>query len=136
MQATFGHVQSSYNSIIKRKGINKWDWQRKELMGDANPNADSTVIDLEMAENASLERSNRMLDDYIATGRGAFEELLSQREKLKSAQRKAYDIFNMLGISNSIMRAVEKREQVDRMIVFGGMTIVLLILILIWVFLR
>lgn len=134
MRATFNHIQASYDSIIRRKGINKWDWQRKELFGGANSKSDSTVIDLEMAENSSLNRSNQMLDDYIATGRGAMEELLSQKEKLKAAQRKAYDIFNMLGISNSIMRAVEKRDQVDRMVVFAGMFIVSLILVLVWIY--
>lgn len=136
MRNTFSHVQSSYDSTIRRKGINKWDWQRKELFGGANTASDSTVIDLEIAENTSLNRSNQMLDDYIATGRGAFEELLSQREKLKSAQRKVYDIFNMLGISNSIMKSVEKREQIDRLIVFVGMFIVSLILILVYIFLK
>jgi Golgi SNAP receptor complex protein 2 len=136
MHSTFSHVQSSYDSIIRRKGINKWDWQRKELFGGANSNADSTVIDLEMAENTSLNRSNQMLDDYISTGRGAYEELLSQREKLKSAQRKVYDIFNMLGISNSIMRAVERREQTDSVIVFGGMAVVTLLLLVIWIYVK
>ena len=136
MRATFSHIQSSYDSIIRRKGINKWDWQRKELFGGADTDRDSSIIDVEMAENTALNRSNQMLDDYIATGRGAYEELLTQREKLKSAQRKVYDIFNMLGISNSIMRAVENREKVDRMIVFVGMFIVTLILVLVWIYMK
>ena len=46
------------------------------------------------------------------------------------------DIFNYLGLSNVIMRNVESRDQMDRVITFVGMFLVTLLLLLLWWFFK
>lgn len=61
--------------------------------------------------------------------------LLSQKERLKGIQRKAFDILNSLGIANSLMKAVEGRDTVDKWIVYGGMLFILLLIVLVYLYL-
>lgn len=135
MHTSFDHVTATFNTLLRKKGINKADFQKKVLFGSHYGSEGSLDnLDVEMAENTSLNRSAQMLDGYLASGRGALEELVGQRERLKNAQRKVYDILNLLGISNSIMKNVENREAVDRLIVFAGMLVISILLLLIYIY--
>lgn len=53
-------------------------------------------------------------------------------ERLKSAHKKLFDILNYLGVSNRTMKSIEKRDQIDRLIVFVGMGIVCVVVFLLW----
>ncbi len=77
-----------------------------------------------------------MINQYIAIGQNTLQDLLAQKERLKSVQRKVLDILNYLGLSNSIMKAVEKRDVTDKWIVIIGMVIVLALLFWIWWYLK
>lgn len=50
----------------------------------------------------------------------------------QAAQRKVFDIVNYLGLSTTIMNVVERREVVDKYIVYGGMVGITTLLFLIW----
>ena len=58
-------------------------------------------------------------------------ELTSQREMLKGTQRKVLDMLTTLGVSSSTIRIIERRNVVDKMIVYGGMLITALLLYLV-----
>ena len=45
-----------------------------------------------------------------------------------SVNRKMLDIGNKIGLSNSTMRMIERRDATDAYLVFGGMIITLLVL--------
>ncbi len=94
------------------------------------------MSDAEVAENTSLNNSSRIMNDYLATGKETLDNLLSQRERLKSVKRKLFDILNYLGLSNTIIRVVEKRDYVDKFIVYGGMIVITLLLILVYCYFR
>ncbi|XP_022852398.1 uncharacterized protein LOC111374019 [Olea europaea var. sylvestris] len=51
---------------------------------------------------------------------------------LKRAQRKALDVLNTLGLSNSVMRLIEKRNHVDWWIKYAGMVLTIIVLIVFW----
>ena len=55
-----------------------------------------------------------------------------QRGRLKKAHRTVLDIANVLGLSNSLLQMIERREFGDRVIVFGGMVLTCIILIACW----
>eukprot|EP01038_Epipyxis_sp_PR26KG_P004468 gene4468-6318_t len=130
LKTTFNHIKTSYETYLKKKSNSSFESQKQELFANAGEN--SRDLELELAENGSLSRSNRMMNDYIAVGQETFRELVSQRERLKGIQRKVFDILNYLGLANTIVKAVENREFVDRWIVFGGMLFIVLLLIFIW----
>jgi len=53
---------------------------------------------------------------------------------LKGAQKKILDIANTLGLSNTVMRLIEKRTFQDKFVLFGGMILTCIIMILIWIY--
>jgi hypothetical protein len=113
--------------------------QKSSLFGGkvGNIHSQSTYdndMALEMAENGSLERSSRMVSSYITIGQDALSELVGQKERLKGIQRKAFDIMNYLGLSNTIMKNVELRDWVDKWLVYIGMIAILALIFVIYFF--
>lgn len=92
------------------------------------------VHDVEMQAVQSARNSSRMLEEAYATGVAVLGSYAVQRDRLKSAQRKAYDVLNTVGLGNKLMRVIERRQKVDRWIAYGGMlvTIIILIVVIRW----
>ena len=67
-----------------------------------------------------------MMSDVLESGRASLESLGQQREALKGIQRRAFDIMSMLGVSNSVMRMIERRSENDKMLVYAGMVVTLI----------
>jgi Golgi SNAP receptor complex protein 2 len=130
------HIKISVENFIRRSRLYDFNTQKKNLFGNADLEGGGTMSDAEVAENTSLNNSSRIMNDYLATGKETLDNLLSQRERLKSVKRKLFDILNYLGLSNTIIRVVEKRDYVDKLIVYGGMIVIILILILVYCYLR
>jgi Golgi SNAP receptor complex protein 2 len=135
LRTTHAHIKSSLESYKRRNYRQDFDLQRKELYGNA-VTSNSVEIDIELAENTSLRNSTSMVNEYLASGQATLSELQSQRERLKSAQTKVLDVLNLLGVSNSIMRAIERREWTDKWIVMCGMVVTLIFIAFVYVYLR
>ncbi|XP_041029675.1 Golgi SNAP receptor complex member 2 isoform X2 [Carcharodon carcharias] len=58
------------------------------------------------------------------------EELLSRTFTTNGAQKKILDVANMLGMSNTVMRLIEKRAFQDKFIMIGGMVVTCIIMVL------
>ncbi|XP_067869268.1 Golgi SNAP receptor complex member 2 isoform X2 [Heterodontus francisci] len=58
------------------------------------------------------------------------EELLSRTFTTNGAQKKMLDVANMLGMSNTVMRLIEKRAFQDKFIMIGGMVVTCIIMFL------
>jgi Golgi SNAP receptor complex protein 2 len=129
------HLKISVENFIRRSRLYDFNTQRNDLFGNADLEG-GTMSDAEVAENTSLNNSSRIMNDYLATGKETLDNLLSQRERLKSVKRKLFDILNYLGLSNTIIRVVEKRDYVDKFIVYGGMIVITLLLILVYCYFR
>lgn len=55
------------------------------------------------------------------------------RERLKTAQRKLFDVLNTLGLSESVLRIAERRQSMDKILVYGGMAfLTLMFFVLAW----
>jgi hypothetical protein len=135
LRNTHSFIKKSLENYGRRTHQNMHELQRKELFANM-PARDSETIDLEMAENVSLSRSNVMMNDYLASGRDTLHELTSQRERLQGVQSKVLQMLNLLGVSGSIMRAVENRDYFDKIIVFVGMFFILIFIFFVYFFLR
>jgi Golgi SNAP receptor complex protein 2 len=112
-----------------------FDAKRQQLFSGADLEGGLTTQQ-ELDENSSLNRSSSMVNSYLDVGQHTLTELLNQKERLKNAHRKVIDILNYLGLSNSLMRAIESRDVTDRLIVYGGMVFILLLLLGLWWFFR
>lgn len=128
------HIKTSLESWVRRSHAFNFEAQKKSLFGSADLEG-GTISHAELAENASLTSSSRMMNQYIAIGQETLGNLIGQKERLKNVHRKVHDILNYLGLSNTIMRTVERRDAVDKWIVFGGMALIVLLLVLVYCYL-
>ncbi|KAF5728964.1 membrin-11 [Tripterygium wilfordii] len=106
--------------------------ERAELFGRANGDSAHVlkIFDEEAQAMQSVRNSSRMLEESLWTGSAILSKYAEQRERLKSAQRKALDVLNTVGLSNSVLRLIERRNRVDRWIKYVGMFITVIVLIL------
>lgn len=138
LRNTHQHIQDLLHNFYQR---NPYLYEKSQLFGGKvgsihqRANLEDDMA-LELAENGSLSRSSKMINDYLAVGRDTLGELVNQRERLKGIQRRAFDILNYLGLSNTVMKNVEMRDWVDKWIVYGGMIFIFLLMIFVWWYFR
>ncbi|KAL9262444.1 Membrin-11-like protein [Drosera capensis] len=108
--------------------------ERAELLGRVNGESDHVlrIFDEEAQALQSARNSARMMDEAYSTGVAILSNFSAQRERMKSAQRKALDILNTVGLSNSVLRLIEKRNRVDTRIKYAGMILTVVIVIMFW----
>lgn len=98
--------------------------EREELMSRTftTNDADTSIpIDETLQLNSSLHNAHRGMDDLLGSGSSILNGLRDQRSTLKGAQKKMLDVANMLGLSNTVMRIIERRATQDKFIMIGGM---------------
>ncbi|CAL0315863.1 unnamed protein product [Lupinus luteus] len=110
--------------------------ERAELLRRANGDSSHVlrIFDEEAQAMQSVRTSARELENANAVGEAILSTIHGQRERLKSAQRKALDVLNTVGISNSVLRLIERRNRVDQWIKYAGMllTIIFVFAFVLW----
>jgi Golgi SNAP receptor complex protein 2 len=94
----------------------------------------AVAVDALLAERASAGSSARMLDEYLATAGGVLGALKAQRATFKGAHKRALDVAASLGLSSSLLRLIERRTTADKILVYGGMALICVLvgLVLLW----
>ena len=124
---------SNYYSAAGGGGGNSYQSEREELMlRRRNRLNDEGEIQTLAAESQSLTNSNTMVLDILNTGEQSYQELKEQRQRLRGVTRVLADIGNSLGLSQSTMRIIERRDITDAYFVAAGMIITLLVLYFTW----
>ncbi|KAJ3674789.1 hypothetical protein LUZ60_005405 [Juncus effusus] len=107
---------------------------RAELLQRANGESSHVlrIFDEEAQAVQSARNSSVMLEEAYSTGVAILSRYSDQRDRLKSAQRKALDVLNTVGLSNRVLKLIERRHRVDKWIAYGGMIVVILVVYLFW----
>ncbi|KAL1347883.1 hypothetical protein HN51_023898 [Arachis hypogaea] len=110
--------------------------ERAELLGRANGESSHVlrIFDEEAQAMQSVRNSRLELQNSTALGETILSSIHGQRERLKNAHRKALDVLNTVGMSNSVLRLIERRNRVDQWIKYAGMllTVIFLFAFVIW----
>nr|CAB3498746.1 unnamed protein product [Digitaria exilis] len=108
--------------------------ERAELFERANGESSHVlrIFDEEAQAMQSAQSSKRMLEEAYGTGVAILHKYADQRDRLKSAQRKALDVLNTVGLSNSVLKLIERRHRVDKWIAYAGMIITIVVMIAFW----
>lgn len=95
--------------------------ERRELLQRRNA-AGHTAIEVSSLsrETRALDEASIALDNLTRHGEAVILGLHAQRGVLNSSKRKLLSIFDALGLSNSLLRLIERRQMMDRLLVFGG----------------
>jgi Golgi SNAP receptor complex protein 2 len=89
-----------------------------------------------MREHNFFASTNSALDEYIARGQAVLGDLGNQRETLKGAQKRLYDVAGTLGLSGNTIRMIERRAKQDKWIFWGGVIVFFLFCWLVLHYLR
>ncbi|CAG2183455.1 unnamed protein product, partial [Oppiella nova] len=112
------HLLSSLRNLHHRRiQREREEREREELLTRRFTTNSETNIAIETYygdENTRLKSFNTNLDDMIASGSNILSSLRDQRGFLKGAHKRLIDIGNTLGMSNTVMRLIEKRGVTDR----------------------
>lgn len=130
------HLQAAIRQLQhKRYRREEEEREREALLSrtfTTNDTETSVMIDAALLHNQRLSNAHRGMDDAIGTGTMALSSLRDQRGTLKGAKKKMLDVLNTLGLSNTVMRLIERRTYEDRFILYGGMGVTLFIMFLVW----
>jgi len=89
-------------------------------------------IDADLNHHSSLQSAHRNIDDIISHGSSIMDSLRNQRGTLKGVKTRMLNMANTLGLSNTVMRLIERRTTEDKLILFGGMIITSVIMFILW----
>nr|CAH8832034.1 unnamed protein product [Trichobilharzia regenti] len=124
--------------VMDRKKNEKWRQiaEREELLSqdfstNASARSGSTVVrlDNDLEHYSRLSNVGRQIDDMLTSGSFSLSALKEQGMTLKKAQRRVMDVLNTLGLSNTVMRLIERRSHQDRILFW---VLVVATLILFW----
>ena len=90
------------------------------------------MIDHALQHNSKLTDAHKGMDELLVSGGSVLSNLREQRVTLKGAHKKILDIANTLGLSNTVLRLIERRTTQDKFILYGGMILSVIIMFLIW----
>lgn len=79
------------------------------------------MIDHALQHNDRLSNANQEMDNLVSSGQSVLDSLRDQRQTLKSAHKRILDLMNTLGLSNTVMKLIERRTYQDKLILYGGM---------------
>lgn len=106
--------------------------RRRQNGGDQH----AIAMDQLLKENANIRDGAAQVDMLTSNAHAILQSLGQQRSALKGIERKVLDLAHTLGLSNNVMRIIERRQLVDKAIVYGGMLLALALLWFVFVHLR
>lgn len=119
------HVQAAMRNVQHRRYAREEEEREREALLSrsftANDQDTTIMIDAALQHNTSLTNANRGMDDLLSSGSAIITGLREQRGTLKGVHKKILDVTNTLGISNTVMRLIERRSFQDKFILYGGM---------------
>uniref|UniRef100_A0A8C5MUT6 Golgi SNAP receptor complex member 2 n=1 Tax=Leptobrachium leishanense TaxID=445787 RepID=A0A8C5MUT6_9ANUR len=129
------HLQTALRNFQHRRyARDLQDREREELLMRSYTTNDSETsihIDETLQFNTSVRNAHQGMDDLLGSGSNILEGLRDQRKTLKGTHKKILDVANMLGLSNTVMRLIEKRAFQDKAIMIVGMLLTCVIMILV-----
>ncbi|XP_060575712.1 Golgi SNAP receptor complex member 2-like [Ruditapes philippinarum] len=133
------HLQSALRQLQHRRYQREQeDLDREALLTRRfeRNDADTTIaMDAGLQHNTKLNDANRDMDNLLGHGSSILTSLKDQRLTLKNAHKRILDIANTLGLSNTVMRFIERRTTQDKFILYTGMVVTCIIMFLAWKYL-
>ncbi|KAI3383186.1 hypothetical protein SNEBB_005086 [Seison nebaliae] len=105
--------------------------RRNELLQTQFEPSNDIAIPLgdDLVHRDRLAGANTQLDNLIDHGQEVIHNLRNQHDVLKNVRRKMWDVGKVIGLSQSILSMIERRNSGDRIILFGGMIFVVVVVL-------
>jgi len=115
-------VQKEREELLTRRRRRK-----QEGLGDA----ENAMQDL-AGESTSLSQSQNMVGEMLMSGQAQLNSLIDQKRRMRGVKRMVLNMGNTLGLSNNTMKMIEKRDENDMYLVFGGMFVTCIVIYVVW----
>ena len=79
-------------------------------------------------ESRRLHESDSAIDGLTGNATAVLDQLGQQRGALKGVHKRVLDLATTIGVSNSVMKMIERRQFLDKLLVYGGMLAALALL--------
>jgi golgi SNAP receptor complex member 2 len=103
-------------------------------LGGMSGDKDHTQILI--GDGESLSRSAAAAAEIFAQGTQIAGQIAEQNALLLGIREKMLDMAGTLGVSTALMRVIQRRQTVDRIILWGGMGLVTLLVIVLYIWTR
>ncbi|GBG29621.1 Golgi SNAP receptor complex member 2 [Hondaea fermentalgiana] len=136
---TYRQRLSEFNGVLESKKqrydrLSYQQQQRDQLFGNRSNDADGVLnlIGDYHQERDSLNNSHNIADQTINVAYSVLDNLQQQRSKLMGAHSKLQNIAQVLGLSDSLLNVIDRREKGDALLVYGGMAATCIFLFIVW----
>ncbi|XP_059144489.1 Golgi SNAP receptor complex member 2-like [Physella acuta] len=130
------HLQSSMRHLQHKRHMREQEEYEREMLltktFTTNEQDTAIMIDPALQHHTKLNDSSKNLDNLLGHGSSILTNLRDQRMTLKGAHRRILDIANTLGLTNTVMRLIEKRSSQDKIIMVVCMVICCIVMYLVW----
>lgn len=126
--------QGQASDRYRRRNTASYGAEREELLRRRNRGRGEEESDMQnLAREAhSLDQSHYMVNSLIGQGEANLSELVGQRQRLRGVRGVLTDIGNRLGVTQSTMRIIERRDITDAYLVAAGIVVTCLVFYLVW----
>lgn len=133
------HLEAALKNYRQKQLLQRREEQeREELLQrkfTTNNGDTSIMIDHALQHNSHLHNASKGMDDLLGSSSSILKNLQEQRVTLKGVQKRILDVASTLGLSNTLIRLIDKRGTQDKWIVFGGMIVTCVIMFLVFKYL-
>mmetsp|Transcript_28548 Transcript_28548/g.64635 ORF Transcript_28548/g.64635 Transcript_28548/m.64635 type:complete len:217 (-) Transcript_28548:427-1077(-) len=106
------------------------------LQGKTNGDHAISIEDGLIREGQAISSASSQLDGLTGNATSILSSLVDQTSTIKGVQRKVLDMATTLGVSNNVIRMIERRQFWDKVLLYGGMLFTLFLLWFSFVHLR
>lgn len=132
IQTSLTSVERRHKKDIDQKNERQNLLNRKYIANDNQVELEVSTQARETLHNRKLNQSHKDIDAIINQGHEIFESLKHDSAIFKSTKTKMLLILNTMGLSNTLMRLIDKRSSQDKWIVWGLMIVCFLIMYGFW----
>jgi hypothetical protein len=132
-------MRESYRSLRRTydREMAQWDRRirdtnnRRELLNMRGTSAESKSIAKGLSDEGTLLRETLASGNHTAEWLGSISEHIgAQGDRLKGVQRTLLTMASTLGLSDSVIKMISRREFMDRLLVFALMVLTLIVFVL------
>ena len=131
-------TKMDYGSLFNSGNNSKSHDPAREELFKRRPSNDTAINlgydDYMGREQQSLHGAHRSVDELLMNGGQIMGRLREQRDVLKGVKSRVLDLANTLGLSNAVMNLIEKRSYEDKLILFGGMALFVILILLVFIY--
>ncbi|KAA3674810.1 NADH dehydrogenase (ubiquinone) Fe-S protein 2 [Paragonimus westermani] len=117
--------------LREREDLLAHDFTTNAALRDGG-NSEVIKLDADLEHHSRLSAVGRRLDEMLASGSASLVALKEQGMTLKSAHRRVLDLLNTLGLSNTVMRLIERRTHQDKVVFWLLAGVSLFLMWLVW----